>query len=106
MGRKVRKNVAAELNAEQRDQAEALAQRMGELVREDLLALAQLLVSKPTRELFGDTEFQVRDIVLRIGAKAYEEHLAQKKTAMSAAASPVPNAGNPPNSRTTIRKSR
>lgn len=105
MGRKVQR-VAAALTAEQQAEAEALSQRMRELVQEDLLALAQLLVSKPTRELFGDTEFQVRDIVLRIGAKAYQEHLAQKKTAMSAAASPVPNAGDPPNSRTTIRKSR
>ena len=34
---------------------------------DDLLALARLLVSKEDRELFGDTEFQVRDIVHRIG---------------------------------------
>jgi hypothetical protein len=27
------------------------------------------------------TEFEVRDIILRVAAKAYEEHLAQKQTA-------------------------
>jgi hypothetical protein len=39
------------------------------------------MVSKSDRELFGLTEFQVRDIVLRIGAKVYQEHLREKKTA-------------------------
>jgi hypothetical protein len=37
------------------------------------------MVGKSDRELFGQTEFEVRDIVLRIGAKAYEEHLREKK---------------------------
>jgi hypothetical protein len=45
-------------------------------------ALARLLVSKKDHELFGATEFEVRDRVLRIGAQAYEEHLRGKKTAM------------------------
>jgi hypothetical protein len=31
--------------------------------------------------LFGKTEFELRDLVLKIGAKAYEERLREKKTA-------------------------
>jgi hypothetical protein len=42
------------------------------------------MVSKSDRELFGLTEFHVRDLVLRVGAKAYEEHLREKKTAIKA----------------------
>jgi hypothetical protein len=30
---------------------------------------------------FGQTEFAIRAILLRVGAKAYEQYLAQKKTA-------------------------
>ena len=44
-------------------------------------AIAVLLVSKDTRHTFGTTEFELRDIVHRVGAKALEASLAQKKTA-------------------------
>jgi hypothetical protein len=71
---------------------------------DDLLALARLLVSKEDRELFGDTEFQVRDIVHRIGAKAYETHLAQKKTATRVPASSARTASKARNSRASARK--
>ncbi len=69
------------LSAEQEAEAQALAQRMRELADEEVVQIARLLVSKPDRRLFGDTEFQVRDILLRAGAKAFQEHLRQKKTA-------------------------
>jgi hypothetical protein len=67
------------LNPELEGKAQELLARLRAQADEDLLALARLLVSKEDRELFGDTEFQVRDIVHRIGTKAYETHLAQKK---------------------------
>jgi hypothetical protein len=47
----------------------------------EITTLARLMVGKPDKELFGQTEFQVRDILLRVGAKVYEEHLREKKTA-------------------------
>jgi hypothetical protein len=47
--------------------------------------LARLLVSKSENDLFGDTEFQVRDLVLRVGVKAFQEHLREKKTATEVA---------------------
>ncbi len=73
------------LSAEQEAEAQTLAQRLRELADEELVQMARLLVSKPTREIFGDTEFQLRDLILQVGAKALEEHLRQKKTATTAA---------------------
>jgi hypothetical protein len=72
------------LSSEQEAEAQALALRLRELAADELLQMARLLVSKPDREIFGDTEFQLRDIVLRVGAKVLEEHLRQKKTATTA----------------------
>jgi hypothetical protein len=69
------------LSAEKEAEAQALAQRIRELADEEILQMARLLVSKPDREIFGDTEFELRDMVLKVGAKAIEEHLRQKKTA-------------------------
>jgi parvulin-like peptidyl-prolyl isomerase len=69
------------LSAEQEAEAQALAQRIHELAEQEFLDIARLLVSKPDGEIFGETEFQIRDIVLKAGAKALQEQLRQKKTA-------------------------
>jgi hypothetical protein len=45
----------------------------------DLRLLADLLASKPDRQLLGPTEFEVRDLVHRIGAKAFETALDERK---------------------------
>jgi hypothetical protein len=79
-------------------EAQALAVRLRELADEELVAMARLLVSKPEQEIFGDTEFELRDLVLKLGAKALEASLHQKKTATAAAASTVPIAAKPPSS--------
>ena len=84
---------ARELVAQLRPQAE-----------EDLLALARLLVSKEDRDLFGDTEFEVRDIVHRLGAKAYTAHLAGKKRGTKAPASSARTASKAPSSTATATK--
>ena len=67
------------LSAQQEAEAQALADRIRELTEEEFLQIARLLVSKSERDIFGDTEFQVRDILNRAGAKAFGEHLRQKK---------------------------
>ena len=95
---------AIPLPPEQEAQAQALAQRLRAETEDELLALARLLVSKPEHELFGQTEFQVRDLVHRIGAKAYEARLAEKKTATAAPGSSARPAGRPPSTRATGRK--
>ena len=75
------------LSPELEAKARELVARLRPQAEEDLLALARLLVSKDDRELFGETEFDVRAIVHRLGAKAYTAHLAGKKTATKAPAS-------------------
>src|SRR5258707_13393758 len=94
------------LSPEQEQQAEALAARLSAALDLDILQLARLLVSKPEHEVFGQTEFEVRDIVHHLGATALQTHLAEKKTATAAPASPAPTAARPRSSRTTGRKSR
>jgi hypothetical protein len=72
------------LSAEQECEAKLLEAKIQAAVQTELADLARLLVSKSDRDLFGATEFQVRDIVLRVGAKAYAEMLREKKTATKA----------------------
>ncbi len=73
-----------DLTTEQEAQAQELATRVTEAIAADVLQMARLLVSKDTRHTFGKTEFQLRDLVHKAGAKALETSLAQKKTATRA----------------------
>jgi len=72
-----------QLNAKQEEEAKLLEAKIRSAVDQEISNLARLLVSKPEEELFGQTEFQVRDMVLRIGAQAFQEHLRGKKTAIT-----------------------
>jgi hypothetical protein len=92
------------LTSEQEKEALQLATKAQELAYDELLQMARTLVSKKDAQLFGQTEFDLRDLVLRIGAKMVEVYLAQKKTATSAAASSAPTVGKRPNSRATAPK--
>ncbi len=92
------------LSPELEAKAQELVARLRPEAENELLALARLLVSKEERELFGETEFQARDIVHRIGAKAYEMHLAQKKTATRVQGSSVPTVNKGPSSKATAAK--
>ena len=82
------------LPAELEAQAQELLARIRQRTDDELLALARLLVSKPDRELFGQTEFEIRALVHRIGARALEER-SKKTTATPARASSAPPAGRP-----------
>lgn len=86
------------LAPELESQAQELVARLRPRAEEDLLALARLLVSKEDRELFGDTEFEVRDIVHRLGAEAYTAHLAGKKRGTKVPASSARTASKAPSS--------
>ena len=89
------------LSPTQETEAQALAARIRQAVDAEVLRLARLLVSKAPPELFGPSEFDVRDLVLRLGATAYELYLAEKKTAMKAPVSPARTASRPPTSKAT-----
>ena len=73
------------LTAEQEAQAQAIYQRLKDTFDNEARRLSRLMAGKDDGHLLGDTEFQVRDILLRAGAKAFEEYLRQKKTATAAA---------------------
>lgn len=72
---------SSSLTPQQLLEAKQLEAKIRLAIDKEVAALAQLLVTKQDKDLFGQTEFDVREIVLRIGAKAYEEHLREKKTA-------------------------
>ena len=74
---------------EQEAQAQELALAIAQAAQQELLEVARALVGSGTADLFGATEFKVRDVILRVAAKAYEEYLAQKKTATTVPASPA-----------------
>jgi hypothetical protein len=59
--------------------AERIYQSLKQAADADLRALAQLLASKPDHQLLGQTEFEVRDRVHKIGAKALETALEERK---------------------------
>lgn len=86
-------------------QAQELAARIRARADDDILALARLLVSKEDREIFGDTEFEARHIVHRIGAEAFEERL-KKRMATRDRASTAPPAAKRPNSKGIGQKRR
>ena len=74
------------LSDAQEAQAQKLAQDITQASYDDILHIARTLVATDNASLFGDTEFTVRDISHRIAAKAYRQHLEQKKTAIKAPA--------------------
>jgi predicted GNAT family N-acyltransferase len=67
------------LSADQESEAQRIYHVLRQTCEQDLLALARLLASKADRELLGKTEFEVRDRVHAIGAKAVETALAERK---------------------------
>ncbi len=67
------------LNAELEAQAQELAVRIRARADGDILALARLLVSKNDAEVFGDTEFEARNLVHHLGAVALEERLKKAR---------------------------
>ena len=67
------------LTPEQQDEAQQIERILLESVRSDIRSIAELLASKPDRQLLGQTEFEVRDLVHKIGAKAIETALNERK---------------------------
>jgi hypothetical protein len=88
-----------DLRPEQRADADALRQHLMTAVATDIDGLAELLATKTDRDLFGATEFQVRDLVLAIGAKALQAAAdLRKKRATTAPPGPAPAAPRRPSS--------
>jgi hypothetical protein len=85
------------LTPEQQAEAQRLYEVLRRVTDADLRDMAELLAGKAAGELFGAAEFQVRDAVHRIGAKALEAALGgRKKGATTAPAAPAPAARRRP----------
>jgi len=68
------------LCAEQEAQAQELAHAIAQAAADELLQIARTLVASDDSSLFGANEFKVRELALKLAAKAFQQHLAQKKT--------------------------
>ena len=90
------------LTPEQAEQARLLAQAIRDQAAEIADEVAALLVSVPDEQLFGDTEFRIRDKVLKLVARSIAARLDQKKTATPEPASTAPGAARPPDSTATV----
>ncbi len=70
---------ALKLTVEQEEEAQRVADILVGAAGAELRQLARLLVSQQNRELFGATEFVVRDVLLQLGARAFDAALAERK---------------------------
>jgi hypothetical protein len=61
-----------ELSVEQQAEAQRIYERLGPLFEEERKRMARLLASKGDSELFGKTEYELRDRVHELGAKTLE----------------------------------
>lgn len=68
-----------QLTPEQEAEAQRLANSIAVKTKEEILQITRLLVSRRDHELFGETEFQVRDLVHKIGARAIETAVNERK---------------------------
>ena len=67
------------LTAEQEAEAARWADLIAAKARQEALAIARLLASKRDEDLLGNTEYEVRKHVHRIGAHAIETALNERK---------------------------
>jgi hypothetical protein len=85
------------LTPEQKVESDRIFATLQQAAVDDLRALADLLATKDDSNTFGATEFTVRDIVHRVGAKAIEAALAgRKKGGTTGRAGPARGATRPP----------
>ncbi len=91
--------MSAPLSPELEAKAQELAARITTRSADAILDMARRLVATPDENLFGGTEFALRDSALGVVADAYAEHLGKKggtseppPTAPTAAA-PSPSTG-------------
>jgi formate dehydrogenase maturation protein FdhE len=77
---------AASLSPEKAAAVQALAEAIRQATNAEIEELAATLIDTDDAHLFGQNEFKLRSLALKIAAKALEQHLAQKKTATRAPA--------------------
>jgi hypothetical protein len=68
-----------ELTPEQQAMADEIEDLLATKLRAELKTMARLLASKDNHELFGETEFQLRDLLMNFGAQSLEAALEARK---------------------------
>ncbi len=68
-----------ELTEEQTEEAERIRDILAAKSAVVVDYMSRLLASRKDRELFGETEFQIRDAVHRLGAEGFDAALAERK---------------------------
>jgi hypothetical protein len=61
-----------ELNEEQEAESQRIYERLRGAFDEELKTIARFMASKPNDQLFGQTEFELRDRVHELGARVLE----------------------------------
>ena len=67
------------LTPTQEAEAQRLAEIIGRKAQEEALHMARLLVAKSDAEIFGRTEYELRDAAHRVAAHALEAALRERK---------------------------
>ncbi len=67
------------LTPEQEQEAKVIADILIGAMKVEAENIGRLLASKQNRDLFGQTEFQLRDILLRLGARGIDAALEARK---------------------------
>lgn len=68
-----------ELTPEQEQEALAIADILMAAMRVEAVNIGRMLASKDNANLFGQTEFQMRDILLKLGARGLDAALEERK---------------------------
>ena len=90
----------ADLSPEEAAEVQRVFEVMRKATEAEVWRMARLMVSKKDHELFGRTEFQLRDHLLRMGAQALEATVNdRKKGGTKVAATSAPTAARTRDSR-------
>jgi hypothetical protein len=68
-----------ELTLEQQAMANEIEDLLTTKLRAEVKTIARLLASKDNHELFGETEFQLRDLLMSFGAQSLDAALEARK---------------------------
>jgi hypothetical protein len=94
-----RRTTRPELTPEQQAESDRILAALRQAAESDLRELADVLATKDDASTFGATEFTLRDIALRVAAKAVEAALAgREKGGTTGPAGPAPAAAVRPSS--------
>jgi hypothetical protein len=67
------------LDTEQEAEAKQIYERLEQVFDEERMRIARLMASKGNHEIFGQTEFELRDRVHELGARALEVAAAERQ---------------------------